>query len=559
MENQNSSTTNQEGPTDDISQAETTELKPKYSNAQPLFNLAVLLVIGGIYHIYWYGQNWQYLAQYKKYRVPNGVKLLVVIFAPALSILLAVFKLPLWLIIAAFPISLIGVVLIFLQLNDIKNLAEQKGCAVNHYPKSTLAYMVFMLTYSNVYLVMITASDNFKNYIAGSSAVNIGLTLLSIIIGLGFYAFLILAQKTLNGIWKNEQPSLTARRRLSIGEIIFLVIAFLAGWGISGQLLSLAKTDYQVPQATETVPGEAVESVNKDQEPTLQENNQNVDVAKSSPETNATAPTTSPEIPKIATENFSNNNQNNDSPIKQLEACTPNGQLAGGISYEKTQVAYYNETFNAYIIRRNGAELATITSDKCHPYVFWQNDKYIFLASDRTRTDRVLYPGSPDIYRVNLAENKSEHITLEMADYSVALDDISPDGSQVLFSAWGVPFGGKPGLPSKMVVKYLNNNDKKEFIVPGNYRQPGSGKFSPDAKKFAYAAGDIGSVDLNRYPKGIPEGQFSDKFAIFVTDIESGQQTELDSREEYQDINNMGKYIVEGWFGDSPNYHYKNN
>lgn len=698
------------------------ETKIEYSKTKPLLNLAILMIVGGIYHVYWYGQNWQYLAQYKKYRVPNGVKLLAVIFSPALTILLAVFKLPLWLIVISFPISLIGVALVFMQLNDIKNLAQEKGCRIYHYPKLTLTYMVFMSIYSNVYLIAITSSDGFRNYISRSLAVNLGLTLLATILGLIFYFFLLLAQKTLNGVWEKEQPNLAVKKGFSKGEIIFLIIAFLAGWGISGQLLSLGKTVYQKPAST--TPSEAVESPSKNSESTLQETNQNINPAETVVENNTTESPIDTEMLKAATakaiewradaklsgffyttsfdsqgslkkdqslgygfgfesespdhqefaisldsnkniinsegsgeigannnsddtgfidlakvkislakaidlgedyrknthsslqvnnaglllrlfydkklgthiweykidtspyeepewgkntvdidagtgaflgsgsfdtlDSLSNNNQNSGPAIKQVEVCTSSGQLAGGISYEKTQATYWGESFNEYVMKRNGAELARIVSDKCHPYVFRQTDKYIFLASDRTEKGRVLYPGSPDIYRIDLEKNHSDHITFEMPENSVALDDISADGQLALFSARGLFFGGKIRSSASMVVVDIDTSEVvHRFPVPEDYLQPGSGKFSPNGKKIAYAAGDTGSVDLEQWPSGIPSGKYRDKFAVFVIDIETGQQTEVASREEDQDTNHLNQFVIDDWSGDTPNYSFK--
>jgi hypothetical protein len=46
----------------------------QYSNAKPLFNLAVLFVIGGVYNLYWYGVNWRLLAKYKNYQTEPAAR-----------------------------------------------------------------------------------------------------------------------------------------------------------------------------------------------------------------------------------------------------------------------------------------------------------------------------------------------------------------------------------------------------------------------------------------------------------------------------------------------------
>jgi len=223
------------------------ETKIGYSNIQPLFNLAVLFVIVGLYHFYWYGVNWRLLSKYKNYRIAAKWKLIGIVLAPSLSYLLvgftAGFKMPAWLAISSLSISMIAVFLVYSQLKDIRDLATEKSCEVHHYPAATAVYMTFVNFLPSIYLIPLVygGSSDGQTFWFAKPPINALIILIFMVLNLSLYAFLLLAQKTLNGVWEKEQSSLPVKENFSKSEIILLIIAFLAGWGITGQILSILK------------------------------------------------------------------------------------------------------------------------------------------------------------------------------------------------------------------------------------------------------------------------------------------------------------------------------
>ncbi|MBM3256035.1 MAG: hypothetical protein FJZ04_01010 [Candidatus Moranbacteria bacterium] len=252
MENKNITITEQIQNPETVSESKSVsadtniEIKTEYSPAKSLFNLAVLFIIGGVYNIYWYGVNWRLLSQYKNYRIRYGWKILVIIITPIFSYLFAIFKLPLWLMLVFSPLALVSVYLVYLYLKDIHDLAIEKNCPVHHYPLTTVIYLTIINILLHVYLISLIYSNSWNNYLRNNPAINLGILLFFLILNFSFLAFLVLAQQTTNEIWRKEYPNLPVRETFSRGEIIFLTVAFLAGWGLTGQILNILKTVYSV-------------------------------------------------------------------------------------------------------------------------------------------------------------------------------------------------------------------------------------------------------------------------------------------------------------------------
>jgi|GEM_PF-6335886 len=231
--------------------------------------------------------------------------------------------------------------------------------------------------------------------------------------------------------------------------------------------------------------------------------------------------------------------------------CLTQGILTGDVTFQQSK-----DDPNKYYLRKGNQDLGIVWSYYCQPYLLKETADYIFLAGGRAFENGDIYSGPADFYRIALRTQKLDHIYLEMSEHLVSLNDISSDGSLALFSA-GYLYGSKGNYYSKMIIKNLDGTmDKKQFAVPQEYRQPGSGKISPDNKSFAYAVGDIGDVDFSQYPMGIPTDKYYDKFAVFQVDISTGEQKELASREEYQNYYHMGHFVIDGWTTDGPSYTY---
>lgn len=160
----------------------------------------------------------------------------------------------------------------------------------------------------------------------------------------------------------------------------------------------------------------------------------------------------------------------------------------------------------SYVIKKDGADWKTVKAGfgETSVSIFKQTKQYAYLAP---RIDGlggyILYEAMPTrVIRVDLKTGDQK-----VFQVGGVLEDISPDEKQML---WIIA-----GQGSLSFAVYDVATGKRIMTVPveKKFSQAGNGHFSPDMKKFAYAAA-----------LGIPD---RDGGAVFSVDIAKKQQTKL--------------------------------
>lgn len=173
---------------------------PKYSNAQALWKLALILILTfTLYSFYWFYRNWKHLKIHKNLDISPGWRT-VGLFIPILSIFL-----------------------IYEQLKDIRDLALQAGCKAYSSPGGITFGIIFL----NIVSIVLNRSEN------SDVLLMFGLDFL---VNLLFVSLLLFIQGTLNDYWKKEQNGLEMRKGLSDGEIALLLTGVIL-WTLTLALL----------------------------------------------------------------------------------------------------------------------------------------------------------------------------------------------------------------------------------------------------------------------------------------------------------------------------------
>jgi predicted nucleic acid-binding Zn ribbon protein len=149
----------------------------RFSNAQPIWHFILLSIATcGIYEIYWFYRNWKHFKIHKNLNISSG-----------------------WRTVGLF-VPILGVVLAYRQLRDIRDFAKEAGVDKTYSP----GWILFS------WLIL----SNLSLRLPGSLWF---LSLLSV-------WPLAVVQRVLNAYWKKEQPELPVRTNFSGGEIALLII-----------------------------------------------------------------------------------------------------------------------------------------------------------------------------------------------------------------------------------------------------------------------------------------------------------------------------------------------
>lgn len=158
---------------------EVQKVKPifqQYSNAQPVWHFFLLSILTfGIYEIYWFYRNWDYIKIHKNMDIKPGWRT------------------------AGLFVPIYGLVLIYRQLRDIRDFSREAGIDKNYSP----GWISFSWIILNAFWKL---PDPFW-----------------------FLSFLSVwplafVQSILNLYWKKEQPELVERTKFSGGQIALIVI-----------------------------------------------------------------------------------------------------------------------------------------------------------------------------------------------------------------------------------------------------------------------------------------------------------------------------------------------
>jgi hypothetical protein len=156
--------------------------KEKFSNAQPVWHLVLLLLTtGGFYQFYWFYRNWKQLND-----------LLKLGWRPLLRTALLFVPLAKWIV-------------VFWQFQDIRDFSKSVGIW-----KTFSLYFVFPAYFQlfGFHLVLPEPYDSIER----------------LIISLLPLWSLVVVQRTLNAYWEKKQPGLTERMYFSRPEICFMLI-----------------------------------------------------------------------------------------------------------------------------------------------------------------------------------------------------------------------------------------------------------------------------------------------------------------------------------------------
>lgn len=154
-------------------------IKKQFSNAQPISRLVILTVLTfGLYEIYWFYRNWKHLKDYHKLDI-NPVLRTIGLFVPVL-----------------------GLVLIYDQLKDIKYYSQAAGIEESFSPGMILLLIIIFNIFSSLP----------KPYWM--------LSFLSVLP-------LIVVQRVLNSYWEKEQYGMPVRSKFSGGEKAILIIGVI--------------------------------------------------------------------------------------------------------------------------------------------------------------------------------------------------------------------------------------------------------------------------------------------------------------------------------------------
>jgi hypothetical protein len=198
----------------------------------------------------------------------------------------------------------------------------------------------------------------------------------------------------------------------------------------------------------------------------------------------------------------------------------PNNQtVSSPITIERIPAAL-SEAPQKFIIKNEGALIKEIIPRQDTPFtmrVFKQTDKYVYIAGYREGLGGyILFEADPTVlYQVKLENNEIVDLS---SGSGLVVEDIFKDD----LIAWA------DILHKKIVVRRINGNFQLETKVLVKYTQFGNVHFSPDGKKFAYAAA-LGNPD-------------KEAGAVFVVDIDTGKQVLIAETKE------LNRYFeISGW------------
>ena len=162
------------------------DAEEKFSNAQPIWHLVLLLLTtGGLYQFYWFYRNWKQLNDLPKLS-----------WRPLLWTALLFVPLAKWIV-------------VFLQFQDIRDYSKSVGIW-----KTFSLYLVFPAYFQlfGFHLVLPEPYDSIEN------------TIFEILIIILPIWSLAVVQRTLNAYWEKKQPGLPERMDFSFQEICLMVI-----------------------------------------------------------------------------------------------------------------------------------------------------------------------------------------------------------------------------------------------------------------------------------------------------------------------------------------------
>lgn len=154
-----------------------------------------------------------------------------------------------------------------------------------------------------------------------------------------------------------------------------------------------------------------------------------------------------------------------------------------------------------FILKKNGKVVKEIIPVQGNPFtmrVFKQTDRYVYIAGYREGLGGyILFEADPIVlYQVNLENSEA----VELTRNDLIVQDIFNDD----LIAW------VDVVNRKIIIRRINGNFELQTNVPSKYSQFGNVRFSPDGKKFAYAAA-LGNQD-------------KEAGAVFVVEVNTGKQ-----------------------------------